>query len=127
MRLRTALPYRLARHSSCNPDQTGLTLEPSYRGAALFTQKFPRHSLDIYSPVWYTSGVKKEREMRFNKSPEYNEHDGSWWLTSDNAGPIEVVIKVQADKPVAKAVAAAIEQEIVMEWQPKGPRGTSFI
>ncbi len=58
--------------------------------------------------------------MRFQKSPEYNVHDGSWWLTSVNAGPIEVVIKVQADKPVAKAVAEAIEQEIVMEWKPKG-------
>ena len=50
--------------------------------------------------------------MKFEKSDEYNESDGSWWLTSVNAGPIEVVIKVQADKPVAKAVA---KQRAMME------------
>lgn len=57
--------------------------------------------------------------MRFIKSLEYNESDGCWWLTSLDDVPIEVVIKVQADEPVAKVVATAIEQAIVMEWQPK--------
>lgn len=45
--------------------------------------------------------------MKLEKSD--NEQDGLRWRIKVGAGPIEIVIKVQADEPTAKAVATSIE------------------
>jgi len=57
------------------------------------------------------------KTLRFSMSPEYNEFDGSWWLSSINEGPIEVVIKVEAEEAVAKRVARKIESSLKVSLQ----------
>lgn len=46
--------------------------------------------------------------MNFSKSEEYNDVDGSWWLTSSNLGPIKIVIKVEGRKELSSKIADKI-------------------